>query len=30
VLVVEVVGDMAGMGLVTRELRTRFPFVRIA
>jgi tRNA(Ser,Leu) C12 N-acetylase TAN1 len=30
VLVVEVVGDTAGMGLVTRELRTRFPFVRIA
>jgi tRNA(Ser,Leu) C12 N-acetylase TAN1 len=29
VLVVEVVGDTAGMGLVTRELRTRFPFVRI-
>lgn len=29
VLVVEVLGPMAGMGLVTRELHARFPFVRI-
>jgi tRNA(Ser,Leu) C12 N-acetylase TAN1 len=29
VLVVELVGDTAGMGLVTRDLRTRFPFVKI-
>jgi protease I len=29
VLAVEVVGDTAGLGLVTRELRARFPFVRI-
>jgi len=29
VLVVEVLGPMAGVGLVTRDLHTRFPFVRI-
>jgi tRNA(Ser,Leu) C12 N-acetylase TAN1 len=29
VLVVEVVGDTAGLGLVTRELRARFPFVKV-
>jgi tRNA(Ser,Leu) C12 N-acetylase TAN1 len=29
VLVVEVLGPMAGMGLVTRDLHARFPFVRI-
>jgi tRNA(Ser,Leu) C12 N-acetylase TAN1 len=29
VLVVEMVGDAAGVALVTRELRTRFPFVKI-
>jgi tRNA(Ser,Leu) C12 N-acetylase TAN1 len=29
VLAVEVVGDTAGIGLVTRELRTRFPVVKI-
>jgi tRNA(Ser,Leu) C12 N-acetylase TAN1 len=29
VLVVELVGDTAGLALVNRELRTRFPFVKI-
>lgn len=29
VLAVEVIGDTAGVGLVTRELRQRFPFVKI-
>jgi tRNA(Ser,Leu) C12 N-acetylase TAN1 len=29
VVAVEVIGDVAGLGLVTRELRQRFPFVRI-
>jgi len=30
VVVVELVGDTAGLAIVTRELRTRFPFVKIA
>jgi tRNA(Ser,Leu) C12 N-acetylase TAN1 len=30
VLVIELVGDTAGLALVTRELRTRFPFVKIS
>lgn len=29
VVVIEVIGEVAGVGLVTRELRQRFPFVRI-
>jgi tRNA(Ser,Leu) C12 N-acetylase TAN1 len=29
VVVVELVGDTGGLALVTRELRTRFPFVKI-
>jgi len=29
VLAVEVIGDIAGIGVVTRELRERFPFVKI-
>ncbi len=29
VLVVEMLGDTAGLGLVTREMRTRCPFVKI-
>jgi tRNA(Ser,Leu) C12 N-acetylase TAN1 len=29
VLVVELVGDTAGLALVTREMRTRFPFVKV-
>jgi tRNA(Ser,Leu) C12 N-acetylase TAN1 len=29
VLVVETLGDEAGLGLVSRELRTAFPFVRV-
>jgi tRNA(Ser,Leu) C12 N-acetylase TAN1 len=29
VLVVELIGDTAGLALVTRELRARFPFVKV-
>ncbi len=29
VVVVEIIGEVAGVGLVTRELRQRFPFVKI-
>jgi hypothetical protein len=29
VLTVELIGDRGGIGLVTRELRQRFSFVRI-
>ena len=29
VVAVELVGDTAGLALVTRELRTRFPFLKI-
>jgi pyruvate/2-oxoglutarate/acetoin dehydrogenase E1 component len=29
VVVVELVGDVGGIALVTRELRQRYPFVRV-
>ncbi len=29
VLVVETVGDAAGLGVITRALRSEFPFVKI-
>jgi len=29
VIVIEVVGDVAGVGLVTRRLREQCPFVRV-
>jgi tRNA(Ser,Leu) C12 N-acetylase TAN1 len=29
VIAVEVIGDVAGIGVVTRALRERFPFVKI-
>ncbi len=29
VAVIEIVGEVAGAGLITRELRERFPFVKI-
>ncbi len=30
VIAVELVGDVCGIGLITRSLRTRFPFIRIS